>query len=108
MVVPDSDSPKTALILAVGDPAEYLLDQSRIIVEQIATRGETAGTFSGLIRAFIPFMRRRVAGVRHRSHGFRSDLRRWNFARGPGSDSGVGDHPGRGQRRESGRIAIAL
>ncbi|MBZ5673596.1 MAG: hypothetical protein LAP61_05060 [Acidobacteriia bacterium] len=39
------DGPGTALVLAVGGPAESLLDQSRIIGEQIAKRGEAAGNF---------------------------------------------------------------
>jgi len=39
------NAPGTALVLAVGDPTESLLRQSRIIGEQIETRGEAAGEF---------------------------------------------------------------
>jgi len=39
------NAPGTALVLSVGDPAESLLDQSRIIGKQIAKRGEAAGEF---------------------------------------------------------------
>ena len=39
------DSPCTALVLAVGDTAQSLLDQSRLVAKPIAGRGEPAGEF---------------------------------------------------------------
>jgi flavin-dependent dehydrogenase len=39
------NAPGTALVLGVGDPAESLLNNSRIIGKQIVKRGKAAGNF---------------------------------------------------------------